>query len=76
MTEIADAPDDGATENAIRREALLLGVARLKLRVEVCLRRDRTSDEYRDALASCLDDVDEIVRAVSALTAHRSRPRR
>jgi len=76
MTEVADALDDVDADNSLRREALLLGVARLKLRVEVCLRRDRTSDEYREVLASCLDDVDDIVRAASALTAERARRRR
>jgi hypothetical protein len=61
-----------STDEEIEREAMIRSLARLKLRLEVCLRRDRTSDEYRGTLASCLGDVDSIARLASDLHSTRA----
>jgi hypothetical protein len=50
-----------ASEELIRR------IARLKLRVQVCIRHDRDTDSYKAALSACLDDVNDIVRAAAEL---------
>jgi hypothetical protein len=54
---------DDATPSTRVNEELLRSLARLKLRLEVCLRRDRDAIEYRRTLLACLADVDTIVRA-------------
>jgi hypothetical protein len=47
------------------REEMLRTLARLKLRLEVCLRRERDAHEYREALASSLADVEAIAHAAA-----------
>ncbi|WP_394826335.1 hypothetical protein [Pendulispora albinea] len=65
-TQSADAYGDSAREPGERGEALLHALARLKLRLEVCLRKERSLLAYRAALVRCLDDVDDIVHAATA----------
>ena len=68
------APSDSANLESIRStEALMVCIARLKLRLEVGLRRDRDVAAYKAMLASCLDDVDDIVQAAEAARVRASR---
>jgi hypothetical protein len=70
----SDAASDEPSDSARGGEELLRALTRLKLRIEVCLRRERDRDEYKAAMARCLDDVDQVVRAASMVVArHASR---
>jgi hypothetical protein len=72
-----DSSDRGSDES-IRmheNEQLILCIARLKLRLQACLRVDRDNESYKATLARCLDDVGDIVRAASDLSSFRPRAR-
>ena len=56
--------EEEASPSVRASEQLLRVVARLKLRLEVCLRRERVAGEYRDVLAQCLADVEDVACAL------------
>jgi hypothetical protein len=65
MKTIADEPE--TNEQAVRAsEDLMRHVARLKLRLQACLRQERGAQVYEATLVRCLDDVRKIVQAASA----------
>jgi hypothetical protein len=64
-----DPSTDDATPSTRTGEELLRALARLKLRLEVCLREERDATAYRRTLVASLADIDAIVRASSALVA-------
>jgi len=55
--------DDEVSPSVRAAEELVRTIARLKLRLEVCLRRERGAGEYRNTIVECLADVDDIARA-------------
>ena len=63
-----------AEAGAKRCDELLRLIARVKLRLEVSARRERTPTEYRNLIANCLDDVDGVIHAANLLASRNLHP--